>query len=108
MSVLVKGMKMPTSCYVCPFMFHERRQPDVWCTATDSNWLDLRETLCGERHSDCPLVEVPAHGRLIDADALKAGLFPEKIGEIKTSINVSCMKLVIDDEPTIIEAEEGE
>lgn len=50
--------------------------------------------------SDCPLVELPPHGRLIDADMLTT--VTEMVnGEFKTYIEV----FEIADAPTIIEAE---
>ena len=49
MSILIKGMEMPKNCIrKMPIKFSE---------------LDLRDGLC-------PLIELPPHGRLIDADAL--------------------------------------
>ena len=33
-----------------------------------------REVLLGIKHPDCPLVHVPDHGRLVDADALVSNL----------------------------------
>ena len=46
MSLLIRGMEMPKNCFICPFKNLE---------------------ICDE---DCPLIEVPPHGRLIDADAM--------------------------------------
>ena len=46
MSILIKGMEMPKNCSECPLV------------------------VCLSVESDCPLVPVPPHGRLIDADAL--------------------------------------
>lgn len=59
MSVLIKGMKMPKSCLLCPFG-DEFGKCCVNAELEDANELT---------HS-CPLVELPDHGRLIDADAL--------------------------------------
>ncbi len=59
MSILIRDMEMPTSCYECP--------------------VECEGDLCGitqggctwdERPPHCPLIPVPPHGRLIDADAL--------------------------------------
>lgn len=36
----------------------------------ETKWIDDCD-MKKERHPDCPLIEVPKHGRLIDADALK-------------------------------------
>ena len=46
MSVLIKGMKKPDNCEICPYAFCH---------------LDTR---------NCPIVELPDHGDLIDRDIL--------------------------------------
>ena len=62
MGVYIKGMEMPTSCESC--MFSRRSIHNIdWCVLTEK---DLP--------SDCPLVPVPPHGRLIDADALRQSI----------------------------------
>ena len=63
MSVLIKGIEMPTSCYICPCFNDEYYD----CQATGK---DLCDISIDSRYSDCPLVSVPPHGRLIDADEL--------------------------------------
>ena len=60
MSILIKGMKMPTSCLSCPL---QGGTADCRLTQKTYNWG------LTERPSDCPLVLVTPHGRLIDADA---------------------------------------
>ena len=61
MSILIKGMEMPTSCWDCP------------CINGENGYCQLRkEYVYGEIPRSCPLVPVPPHGRLIDADALIA------------------------------------
>ena len=60
MSILIKGMEMPTDCIFCP-MFH-----GAWTICAGLN----KTTSVKGRPDDCPLVPVPPHGRLIDADAL--------------------------------------
>ena len=101
MSILIKGMKMPASCDVCDF-------------AVELNERELGTHLyCGfpgigvyvddcvfSVHKDCPLIELPPHGRLIDADELAqaANEFPFGYrGMILAEIAVA---------PTIIPAEE--
>lgn len=69
MSILIKGMEMPKSCWHCEFCrdgLDEYAQHYDYCVALDMNIL-ISQT---ERHENCPLVEVPKHGRLIDADVL--------------------------------------
>lgn len=80
MSVLIKGMKMPNKCPDCPFL---QEQYDilsgllnVWCDLdsfeiNDIDTDDINEIYDRiEKQKHCPLIEVPPHGRLIDADAL--------------------------------------
>ena len=62
MGVYAKDMKMPKSCLSCPL---QGGTADCRLTQKTYNWG------LSERPSDCPLVPVPEHGRLIDADALE-------------------------------------
>lgn len=83
MSVLIKGMEMPTSCMDCPFKgFDRARGRGNICTINDS--ITFHAVLDGVdvkfvRMGDCPLVPVPPHGRLIDSDAAIALIQEEKI-----------------------------
>lgn len=62
MSVLIKGMKMPKTCMNggCPI---DGKYCDLWWKAGGGSY---------GRHRDCPLIEIPDHGDLIDRDALNA------------------------------------
>ena len=69
MSILIKGMNMPKDCGHCLLCEQDTIYDALVyrCLVTD-NYLDD-----GYEHQimkDCPLVPVPPHGRLIDADAL--------------------------------------
>ena len=67
MSILIKGMEMPKNCAECRFRQYEycdMQRQDVYAV----NIMDYALSL--ERHPDCPLIELPPHGRLIDADEL--------------------------------------
>lgn len=62
MSILIKGMEMPTSCHECVAgyggcCYVAPAESDGICPDHD-------------RADFCPLIPVPEHGRLIDADAL--------------------------------------
>ena len=58
MSVLIKGINPPKSCYTCDWY------NKVQCPVNDGKCY-YRTT----RHPNCPLTEIPTpHGRLIDAD----------------------------------------
>ena len=75
--VLIKNMKMPTSCSVCPML--EGDSMDGLCHAA-SKWLDDDKhwtwyvypegDMDDSKPCNCPLVPVPPHGRLIDANEL--------------------------------------
>lgn len=56
MGIYIPGMDMPLACAPCPVKY--------WCGLWSKVTLPAHI-----RHPDCPLVEVPAHGRLVDADA---------------------------------------
>ena len=69
MSIFIKGMDMPENCGKCRFA-------GVCVVHSVEEWPDLESIMFnevigveGKRDPDCPLVEVPAHGRLVDADA---------------------------------------
>lgn len=71
MTILVKGMEMPTWCNDCPF---NDKEYDVCVATTDRRsiripvWERMR---LFHREKWCPLVEVPTpHGRLGDLDRL--------------------------------------
>ena len=69
MSLLIKGLEMPSGCEHCPFCI------DYWATDDKEEWRCIANMHLIEffdtRLDSCPLIEVPPHGRLIDADELK-------------------------------------
>lgn len=103
MAVLIKDMEMPMSCWRCPFCLTV--DPDTYrCIPTghefESTFDAINHIVC-----DCPLVPVPPHGRLIDADALiEANAELADCDFIHPRIE-STLREVIEDAPTIIEAE---
>lgn len=93
MSILIKGMEMPTSCASCPCGDDESR----FCRAANEYIPMLG------RPKFCPLVPVPPHGRLIDADALRDRWI---WGDTDRLGYTECVEVIdIDNTPTIIEAE---
>ena len=68
MSILIRGMEMPTSCGDCKaFVCYRQWAGDVgdcFCGITKN------DAKAKEKNAACPLIPVPPHGRLIDADAL--------------------------------------
>lgn len=96
MSVLIKGMEMPTCCADCDF--HNPFSETPYCRRL------LQVISLEGRLENCPLVEVPTpHGRMIDVDLL---IVNSHIHWSQTT-NESCFPVNdIDDAPTVIEAEE--
>lgn len=102
---------MPKNCGECKF-FAWKRVVGNHCAIDES--ITFHATLDGldvryEKNGNCPLVSVPPHGRLIDADALKETLdyyireagWSDEINEALTWVRDE----FIDHEHTIIEAE---
>ena len=108
MGVYIKNMEMPSSCDECElctcYVLEDGTEENYRCVIT---FYPIHEF--DERHEYCPLVSVPPHGRLIDADALeqdtqkrllicnKNGNQFQKPYEVMRAIALA---------PTIIEAEE--
>lgn len=102
MSILIKGVEMPTSCDMCWALDDYGDYPRCRITQEQRGYnFPVRE----QRMDRCPLVPVPPHGRLIDADAFLALINDSMILSdfLKCIINP-----LIRGEPTVIEAEEGE
>ena len=110
MSVLIKGMEMPTSCWVCPCECDYSHCGKSVCGITAESTLENREN----RRDDCPLIPVPPHGRLIDADNLRRLYDPtdyelDVMSEdyfYRCHVAIPVIQQNIDDMPTIIPADE--
>lgn len=110
MSVLIKGMDMPEDCIKCPFCLFTGT---YWKCLADGSHADFGGTC---RPPGCPLVLVPPHGRLIDADKLeqemingiRAGNHEDGYGDYPHINNVDDCVECVRYADTIIEAEEGE
>lgn len=96
MSILIKGMEMPKDCNKCPMTV------DGYCRII--GYPNGDAIIKRYKPLWCPLVEVPKHGRLIDADALET--------EWEVLDEDGCVEMeyysieAIENAPTIIEAEE--
>lgn len=122
MGILIKGVKMPKNCDCCPLCKTESAFHGM-CQA-------IRNDICyvypdKEKPLWCPLVEVPTHGRLIDAgelyektaeweaqalDLVKMHMHDEDTEEWRKWSTVlterSAFKFDVADAPTVIEASE--
>ena len=63
MGIYVKDSKMPKDCDDCDFLEHVGEYAIPLCLTTYRNPSDTKE-----RPPWCPLIEIPKHGRLVDAD----------------------------------------
>lgn len=97
MSVLIKGMEMPTNCRACPLATRFFDGEDV-CAMLGTYVHDR------DREDDCPLVHVPPHGRLIDADAIPYNKIMIEDDDFYYGITQPRIERM----PTIIPAEEVE
>lgn len=105
MSILLKGIEMPDCCMNCPLSVSVNFGLVCCPTSTilpDSKLFDDDGNAL-EKPSWCPIIEVPPHGRLIDANATY-----DSIAEVEHSGNYVDMDAVgrgIDDTPTVIPAD---
>ena len=95
--VYIKGLKMPQNCLLCPF------GDEFGKCCVNSELEDANELT----HS-CPLIEIPDHGRLIDADALKYTQAYAPCGNGKYEAVNIVYESDIDAAPTVIEADRSE
>ena len=109
MSVYIKDISMPTNCWECHFGHGD----------TGVCVVDFKQHGDWNEPQNCPLVNVPPHGRLIDADALEELVINQKyacarasasgaITELHKSWGLHDAELMIEATPTIIPEEEGE
>ena len=112
MSVLIKGMKMPESCWECKIKEWEEAHRVYICPFVgilDMYWLSKG------RLDECPLVELPEkHGRLVDLDELAKKMYHDAF-ETDTElqkwesgcwIRYRMFEKNRDNAPTVIEAED--
>ena len=65
MSILIKGMEMPDSCFLCRFCRRQEYgeyvgEDTAWsCVASKKRITDGQDLIATFKHPDCPLVEVP-------------------------------------------------
>ena len=102
--VYIKGMEMPTCCWACACYHHKVDDGyydyDV-CQASGTVFNDGYASVTGHkdridpfkaRLKNCPLIPVPDHGRLIDADALAEHKFAGVEHEISINDGGACYR----------------
>ena len=110
MSILIKGMEKPETCSKCPFCQFDGLDLKLRCLVTDEDiFFDAKK----KRAGNCPLVEIPPHGRLIDADKLEYNSIGcwarDEVRPPQDDTEWLISKYDIDEEtPTVIESEEQE
>ena len=110
MSLLIKGMEMPTNCAACRIGYRDTGWDNednehelVFCPIIQQGSLIADANV--KRHQLCPLVPVPPHGKLFDADAI---LQEATKGEEPFDwIDKNELLRLFFDAPTIIPADEG-
>ena len=93
MAIMIKGMEMPRDCGECRFGY------DGKCFAVSP----MHRFFVGDTF-ECPLIEIPPHGRLADADALTE-LVETEFRNWGEDYDASQFLGDIEDAPTVIEAE---
>ena len=115
MSILIKDMKMPTNCAACRIGHRDtgwdnkdNEHEIVFCPIIQQGSLIADANV--KRHQLCPLVPVPPHGRLIDADEFRSIKYELPDGQKAFNrgfhSGVQYVQRMIMDAPTIIPAEE--
>ena len=110
MSVLIKGMKLPKDCPMCPCAHWNKNDVMTGCEIV---WRHVPDSETDYWQSDkrpkwCPLVEVSTlHGRLIDGDMLESLIY-ERLSDLDYKADAFDILRVVQEMSTIIEAEEGE
>lgn len=109
MSILIKGMEMPTSCEDCPFYVEadEMLETNDWCYVLNRTL--GRGTEKDIDGYDCPLIEIPPHGRVIDADEFLRTIRPINDDDVHKACTLDTVKKIlfekINEAPTVIPAE---
>ena len=99
--IYLPNMETPKDCLKCPFCLFA---DGYWKCLVDGSHADFGGTC---RPSLCPLVPVPEHGRLIDADALDDLLMNLADNEYTPKVFASWLSYE-ENAPTIIEADESD
>jgi len=94
MSVLIKGIKAPKDCGLCPC-----NNKDLYYCMAAEKYVDFDSRM---RPYFCPLVELPEHhGRLVDANVIEEKMIP-----LSFSVQKWINEVALDTEvPTVIDEE---
>lgn len=92
---------MPQGCFSTDEICFAYDGVECHCSLAPDKIVHFSARVKNERPSWCPLIEIPPHGRLIDADAL----VDELIKRSRTN-PMPLLGQMVDFSPTIIESEE--
>lgn len=101
MDVLIKNMKMPKNCGCCDLCLLSSDNLNFFCTRQIGKRFAV--SLAEQRQEGCPLVELPPHGELKDADFIISCL--EEIKD-RYPNTYKIVKGILDRTPTVLEASE--
>lgn len=105
MGVYIKGMEMPKDCLKCPFCLFA---DGYWKCLVDGSHADFGGTC---RPQNCPLVEIPPHGRLIEKGVLLYKCYQHfedfMLGKVDGKTALLNIEKEIKAAPTIIPASGG-
>ena len=107
MSVLIRGMEMPTSCYKC--YLKQRNGMDIVCPVTHERFSVADINILEYRLDNCPLFPVPEHGDLVDKSGVDVLSWHD--GQYGTDFDDGVLFVLdkLDELPVIIPADkEGE
>ena len=97
--IYIPGMEMPRNCLACDWCAHTIPADNYICYRLNRAVIGVaKEDVDETVNACCPLIPVPEHGRLIDADALKENWFITELGNKVVEVQE------IDAAPTIIPA----
>ena len=69
--ILIRGISIPRNCFECPLFTNCDACEGYECGCGLLGGIGYEEDISEDRRRDnCPLVELPEHGNLIDRDAL--------------------------------------
>ena len=111
MSILIKGMEMPTRCFNCGMC--EVDDTQILCCFSHGAYVEYRDIeeqiAIQDRPSWCPLIELPPHG-LIDKQMLLRNIADNQMANAGQRHDLEYgfwqrMWEYINDAPTIIEAD---
>ena len=116
MSILIKGLIMPSCCDGCTFSDWSNLHQTASCKLHDYDpcFADHSREYVDKRADFCPLTEIPEpHGNLIDADEFAEGIMHEAeqywgLLKPETREMVQSVCKDIRNYPAVIEREDGE